>query len=192
MNPADSHREIAAADAALDAGRYRIASRHIAEAERWGGASPETARLQDRLNDFVEQQSREAGRGVWSGLAAGTVGYLLLGTQEPPEWTMPVWGLCAFVLLPGLIGFVIGRKQSLDDFPKARFRQGFLVTAPVMFCYASIAMIAARNRIGSASDMGQEMLAGTLAAAVFAALAGCVAGAVCALPAWRIQRLEQK
>ena len=192
MNPADSHREIAAADAALDAGRYRIASRHIAEAERWGGASPETARLQDRLNDFVEQQSREAGRGVWSGLAAGAVGYLLLGTQEPPEWTMPVWGLCAFVLLPGLIGFVIGRKQSLDDFPKARFRQGFLVTAPVMFCYASIAMIAARNRIGSASDMGQEMLAGTLAAAVFAALAGCVAGAVCALPAWRIQRLEQK
>ena len=192
MNPADSHREIAAADAALDAGRYRIASRHIAEAVRWGGASPETARLQDRLNDFVEQQSREAGRGVWSGLAAGTVGYLLLGTQEPPEWTMPVWGLCAFVLLPGLIGFVIGRKQSLDDFPKARFRQGFLVTAPVMFCYASIAMIAARNRIGSASDMGQEMLAGTLAAAVFAALAGCVAGAVCALPAWRIQRLEQK
>lgn len=192
MNPADSHREIAAADAALDAGRYRIASRHIAEAERWGGASPETARLQDRLNDFVEQQSREAGRGVWSGLAAGTVGYLLLGTQEPPEWTMPVWGLCAFVLLPGLIGFVIGRKQSLDDFPKARFRQGFLVTASVMFCYASIAMIAARNRIGSASDMGQEMLAGTLAAAVFAALAGCVAGAVCALPAWRIQRLEQK
>ena len=192
MNPADSHREIAAADAALDAGRYRIASRHIAEAVRWGGASPETARLRDRLNNFVEQQSREAGRGVWSGLAAGVVSYLLLGTQEPPEWTMPVWALCAFVLLPGLIGFVIGRKQSLDDFPKARFRQGFLVTAPVMFCYASIAMIAARNRIGSASDVGQEMLAGTLAAAVFAALAGCVAGAVCALPAWRIQRLEQK
>ena len=192
MNPADSHLEIAAANAALDAGRYRVASRHIAEAERWGGASPEIARLQDRLNDFVEQQNREAGRGVWSGLAAGAAGYLLLGIQEPPEWTMPVWALCAFVLLPGLIGFVIGRKQSLDDFPKVRFRQGFLVTAPVMFCYASIAMIAAHSRIGSASDVGQEMLAGTLAATVFAAVAGCVAGAVCALPAWRIQRLEQK
>ena len=192
MNPADSHLEIAAADAALDAGRYRIASRHIAEAERWGGASPEIARLQDRLTDFLEQKNRRAGRGIWSGLAAGAVGYLLLGTQEPPEWTMPVWAFCAFFLLPGLIGFVVGRKQSLDDFPMARFRQGFLVTAPVMFCYASIAMIAAYGRIGSASDVGQEILAGTLAAAVFAALAGCVAGAVCALPAWRIQRLEQK
>ena len=48
MNSADSHLEIAAANAALDAGRYRVASRHIAEAERWGGASPEVARLQDR------------------------------------------------------------------------------------------------------------------------------------------------
>lgn len=190
--PEDSQPEVTAADAALDAGRYRVASRHIAAAEHEGEATPEIARLQGRLNDFIVQQNRDAGRGVWLGLAAAAIGYSLLGIEQPPEWTVPIWGLLAFVALPGLTGFIVGRKQSLDDFPRARFRQGFAVTAPVMFCYASIAMIVAHSRIGSAGDVGQEMLAGALAATVFAAIAGCVAGSVCALPAWRIQRQENR
>jgi len=193
MNPKESvQEEIAAADAALDAGRFRLASRHIAAAERGGGWSSEIGRLQKRLADIEEQHDRQASQGVWQGFAAGAIGYLLLGMQEPPEWTMPVWGVCAFLLIPGLVGFVVGRKHSLDDFPKARFLKAFGIASMVMFVYASIAMMIAHSRVGSGSDAGQELLAGLLTATVSAAAAGGVAGAACALPAWRTQKGEAR
>lgn len=179
-----AREELAAAQAALAAGRLQDARRHLAEAERWG-TSPESQRLRRSVAEAAQRGARQAGQSVWQGLAVAAGAYFVLGLQQPPRWTVPIWALLAFAVIPGVVGFLVGRRQGQTSNPKANFWKGFWVVDVPMFVYASIAMMVAHSRVGSETDAGQTFLAGWFVAVADAALAGAVAGLACALPTWR-------
>ncbi len=121
--------------------------------------------------------TRKPGRAsAWGGFCLGLLGYLLVSVREPLEWRMPVWIILAFVVVPGLVGWVAGLGQVPER--GICFRAGLRTAGWAMFLYASLTLIVLSHRIPADAGSGQEFWAGLLVSVVYALLAGTVAGLV--------------
>lgn len=183
---------VADARSALDAGRMREARRHIVRAEGMRPARKDTLRLLRRELQLKENAQR--GRTKTStlrGFGLALLGYLCLSLQQPPGWGVPLWGLLAFGVVPGVSGWFVGRAQGPESDPRNRFWSSAQAVGAAMAFYAGILLLILRARFRSGGDTGQVVFVWLLVIVVYAALAGLVAGVVSAKLTWFTRREER-
>jgi len=112
-----------------------------------------------------------AGPAFWFAAA----GYLLVALQQPRGWGVAVWAVLAFLLVPGLAGLVGGLKVGRVGTRKAHFRQAYWAVAWVMATYAGLNLMILRARF-TGSGFGGALLVWVFVTAVYATVAGIVAG----------------
>ncbi len=81
-------------------------------------------------------------------------------------------------MVPGLVGYVIGRGMGPDRLPRERFWAAWHSAAFCMALYTAINLMLVHSQVGHDADAAQIFLAGLLVTGVYAALAGVVAGLV--------------
>jgi hypothetical protein len=177
--------EIIAAEIALGKRQFLEAQQHLAEAERLGAARHEVERLRSAAVTAVQRQVQRGRRAPWAGFGTGVAGYLVLSLRQPPGWTVPVWAILAFLVVPGAIGCVTTRWQGFDQEASTRFWAAGRAGSGAMALYSGLSLIAVRQRFSTDADAGQVLLVGLFVTLVYAALAGAVAGLVSALPGGR-------
>jgi hypothetical protein len=192
MRPSESseaaEHAIVAAEAALAGRHYQEALFHLGEAKRLGAPHHDLQRLAEAIQRARGQADRSARWSVLAGLGAGILGYGILSFQQPPGWTVPVWAVLAFLVVPGMAGWATGRLLGRDRLPRDRFRAGVSAGGLAMALYTAITLIVLQQRIHTEIGSGQTFLVGCLVTLVYAALAGVVAGLVSARVTWRPAR----
>lgn len=115
-------------------------------------------------------------RAVWLAFVIAGIGYMVLSSQQPAGWGVPVWLSLALLLIPALAGLALNRLQAENRPPRQAFFAGMKGVGWAMFFYASITMTVVANRVGGAGNAGEEFLAGLLTTILFTLLAGAAAG----------------
>jgi hypothetical protein len=137
------------------------------------------------------QSLKRRGRGAaWVGFWLGLLAYLLLSMQQPLGWGILVWVLLAFLIVPGLIGLLIGKKLGAEPTAPMKFWAGLKGVAWAMAFYAFLNPILLLGRLNVEGENGARLFAVLLVTVVFALLAGGVAGLASALTAKRAPKGE--
>jgi hypothetical protein len=177
--------EIIAAESALGKRQFLEAQQHLVEAERLGASRHEVERLRRAAVAAVQRQVQRERRAPWAGFGIGVAGYFVLSLRQPPGWTIPVWAILAFLVVPGIIGWVTARWQGFGQEASTRFWAGGRAGGGAMALYSGLSLIAVRQRFSTGTDAGQVLLVGLFVTLVYAALAGAVAGLASVLPRGR-------
>lgn len=184
-----ANRAIHAAQESLAAGHFREARHHLSEAENLRADSQTLRRLRNGIKQAESAQTGHRRRNVWIGFGLGCIGYLILSLRQPLGWTIPVWALLAFLVVPICIGLTVGRGMGYDAGPGPRFRGWFRACSLVMFLYTAFNLMIVRYNIGS-GDTGQVFLVGLFVSVIYALLAGLVAGLASGWLAYRNRKEE--
>jgi|SRR5579871_3311214 len=184
-----AHQEMIAAEVALADGRYDAAEHHLEAAHRLGASQKQVEKVASSI-----RRSRQRGekQGLWRariGFAVGLCCYLLLAIQPPLSWRIPLWIFLAFLLVPAVIGLVIGRMYRAAQPAPVRFGEGMRAGGWAMAIYTGLSLMVFWGRMGRDAE-GEEFVAGALTTVVFALLAGIVAGFVGKLAAKRPAKNE--
>jgi hypothetical protein len=175
---------ILATERALAGGRYHEARQHISELKRLHGSQHDIARLTKTVDAGLAGQKKKSGKASWIGPLVAIAGYLVLSFRQPPGWTLPLWAILAFVVVPGLTGYAVGKLLGPETAPGARFRSAMWGAGFAMFFYTAISLILLRVRIDS--DGGSTVVqVGFFVTCLYTLLAGTVAGFVSAKLVWR-------
>jgi hypothetical protein len=176
---------ILATERALAAGRYHEARQHIGELKRLHGSHHDIARLTKAVDAGLAQQKKRSKKTAWIGPLVAIVGYLILATRQPFGWTIPVWTVLAFLVVPGLTGYTVAKLLGPETAPGARFRSAMWGTGFAMFFYTVISLMIVRARIGGDAGSSQAAVVVFFVASIYTVLAGAVAGLVSAKLVWR-------
>ncbi len=177
---AESHAEIVACEAALARGDLAAARQHLQLAAQHGAPANQTQWLSTAIQTAAQgQQSRVQGGG-WLGFALAVVGYLCVSLQQPLGWTLPLWIFLAFLLVPGLVGLVVGRQQRAGRAPGRSFWSAAKSAGNAMGLYTALHLLLIGGPHSDGANIGEELIAGLLTIFVFALIAGLTAGAVSA------------
>src|SRR5438067_252508 len=117
MRPPDEERAAAeaaihAAEHALAGGQVSEARRHLNEAGRLGASHHDIEAIHERIRQVEESRRKSAKGGKFRGFLIGIICYLFLSIQRPTGWSTPVWIALAFVAIPLLVGYFVGRVQG--------------------------------------------------------------------------------
>src|SRR5690242_10441516 len=82
------------------------------------------------------------------------VGYGILSVIQPGEYGRFTWIALAFLMLPALIGAIVGNRAG-DGSTAGLFRQAFWPTGIAMFGYTAINLIVLRSRFSAGGSSGQ-------------------------------------
>ncbi len=123
-------------------------------------------------------QTGQNARAVWLAFVLAGIGYLMLSSQQPAGWGVPLWLALALLLIPAIGGLAINRLQAAGRPVRQAFFAGMKGVGWAMFFYASITLTVLANRVGGAGNGGQEFLAGLLTVVACTLFAGSVAGCV--------------
>lgn len=156
---------------------YSLAHQLLGEAEQLGGAHKQTHNLRVAIRAHEQMQVKQARNSHWVGLLiGGFVYFILLFTPLNPRH--PLWVVLALLVVPGVIGIAIGRRMGYDAGGGSRFWRAAKACGFVMFGYAFLSMIWQRTRFPLGGDAGQVFLVWVTASAVYALVAGGIAGLV--------------
>jgi hypothetical protein len=172
----DIHAALIACERALSGGHYREAERHLAHAAHLGASPQEVTRLGHAITEVHKAQNRRISSNYGKGLVLGFLGYLLLSVQQPLGWTLPLWILLAFLVIPGIVGVLIGSAHGPAQTAREIFRMGMKGAGWPMAFYTAVTLLILSPRLVRMENIGQEFLAGALVTLVYALLAGGVAG----------------
>ncbi len=178
---AESHAEILATERALARGDMAAAQRHLNLAIHQGAPEKQTNWLAAAIETAAQLQQRRIRGGGWRGFGVAVVGYLCLSLQQPLGWTLPLWLFLAFLLVPGLVGLVVGQQQRQAHLPGRSFWAAAKSSGWAMGLYTALHLFRLGGPQSDSADLGQELLAGTLSLLLFALIAGLAAGTVSAM-----------
>jgi hypothetical protein len=102
--------------------------------------------------------------------------YVFLSFRDLTVWTKPVWAILAFIAIPGLSAFALGRGGN----PGPHVRAAFTSVGWAMGLYTAYHLLRLHSRFGLTGDAGTSMnvfFAGLFVTVVYA----LGAGAVCAI-----------
>lgn len=176
---------VQAAREALDAKRYDDAKHHLQTALNLGANSTHVRKLQTLIKIEEEQQDKIAQHGGFFGFWLAFVCYFLLSFLLPPTRGAALWGAIAFVAIPAIIGWRVGRWFGYDVPPRFRFWGGFRALGGAVWIYAFLNMLVARAQFSMSGACGDVVLVWLLIPAFYGAIAGSVAGVASAKLAWR-------
>ena len=161
--------------------RYSDARAHLKTAKRNGAATGTVQQMERAVRASEEQQTKLRRN-------CGTLGFFLAIFCLTILAFLPVSNPVRFALMLGVIpavsGFIIGRLAGYDFGAGSRFRRAARVAAFTVFWYALIGMIWSRTRFEMGSETGQVFLVWLTVAAVYAIIAGIVAGIAGGKLAW--------
>src|SRR6185437_7512329 len=113
----------------------------------------------ERNQAAYAQAVARRGRGaVWLGFWLGLLAYLLLSMQQPLGWKIPVWILLAFVVIPGLIGLLIGRVQGQEPTARMKFWAGLKGAFWPMAFYAFLNPVVLLARLAEPDNNWERFL----------------------------------
>lgn len=177
---AESHAEVVATEAALKRGDLTAARQHLHLAVQLGAPGKQTHWLTTAIQTAEQVQQRRALGGGGRGFALAIVGYLCVSLQQPLGWTLPLWIFLAFLLVPCLVGLLIGRQQREGKAPGRSFWTAAKSSGTAMGLYTAIHLLLIGGPHSDGANIGEELIAGLLTIFVFALIAGITAGAVSA------------
>lgn len=175
----DAEREVMLAEQALGGGRFDDAEAHLARAKDLGLHEAALDRLQSAIKG---ERSRQAARRNWSvpaGICAAGACYALLAIRQPLGWTIPLWIVFAFAVIPALAGLVTSTMAGPRIAAGNRFRAGAAAGALAMAAYTGLSLVVVHGRISSATAPGAAdavLRVGFVVTVLYAAAAGLVAG----------------
>ncbi len=189
MRPPDEQHaalefEILAAERELVHGQFARARDHLKTASAMGARKMDVNRLHASINAEEQSHAKRARLSGWGGFGIGGLGYLFLSLQQPVAWTMPLWCGLAFLAIPAIAGYAMGRWQGQGQSPQSRFWSALFSVGWAMCFYTAISLMSLRWQIGLAGQGGAVLVAGTFVSAAYALVAGTVAGVVSAKLAW--------
>ncbi len=168
--------EIANAKAAYAEGRFDDAKHHLTLAESAGVSKSKTAEIRSAIlkkENSEDVQTAGSGKiGFWIAF----VGYLILFFNTPRGWGIPLWIALAFLLIPVLAGFQVGKRVGYDAGTKMRFRRAFRSVGFAMWGYTFLSLILQRTKFPVGGEAPQVLLLWIVIPVLYAAIAGCVAG----------------
>jgi hypothetical protein len=168
--------EMIAAERALALGDFKTARSHLSDAQRLGAPKGDVQVLRQAINRSEKGMPNKIRKSFWVGLLISSMGYIILSFRLPVTWSIPVWAVLAFGLIPLISGFLTGAAQGIGTKPRDRFRAASWSTSTPMFFYTLISLIVLRTRIASGPDAGQLLLLVVLLCLFYGACAGVVAG----------------
>ena len=115
------------------------------------------------------------------GVLVASACYLVLAMRKPHEWGLPLWSGLALALVPLLCGAIIGRGMGGDFTRAKRFRTAFYVSGLMMAIYSGISLMIVRSGIDSSASASAVAVVGLFVSAVYAVIAGTIAGIASAL-----------
>ncbi len=176
------HQELIAAENALRKGRYDEADRHLNAAAHAGAPPERISDLGRKLRYARAHHAVRVKKSVRIGSLLGIGGYLLLSVKSPLGWGQTVWEALAFLVIPALMGLLIGRRHAGERTPGAAFADGLKAGLMAMALYASVHLISSGCALDKdAGDAGEEFVAGLFTFVLFSLLAGLVSGLISAL-----------
>lgn len=189
MNPPDEQKAnlehaIHLAELAMAQKRFQLAQHHLAEAQKIPGSHAEVQRLEKALTVLEAERTKRANGSGCLGFFAAAAGYLLLAVQSPSGWGFPVWAVLLLLVVPLIVGTLVGRLQGPDSPQRKRFRTAFRVVGWAMFFYAGIALFLAAGRVQSVSRT-QRLPVLLFVLFVYCLFAGIVSGLAGSRLAWR-------
>ncbi len=181
MRPPDE--EAAAREHALSRAKVAIHHRHFADAQRFmdSAAQLHANRVDLQwLHDefFIEKrksESREIMARTFGPIVCGLI-YLIESVNGPREWTIPVWIAMTFLIIPAMVGFIMGRQVSPEQPASKRFWAAFVSVAIGIFAYTAFSLIMLRSRIGQPDSTGTIFVVGLLVSSIYAVIGGSVGG----------------
>jgi hypothetical protein len=186
MRPPDEVK--ARQEAELDEAEEDIASgdldearAHVAEAAELGASRRDITRLSRAVATEAKARDRRARRSRWMGAGVSIAAYAVLSFHQPHEWGQLTWVVLALVVVPGVVGWLIGRAHGPGSPRGLRFRRSLAPAAAPMALYTAIWLMVLRSRIGSGGSSGEVFLVGVFVTAVYAGVAACVAGGAAAV-----------
>ena len=180
--------EIKQAREAQGRGDFLQARHHLSNAKIAGA---DHAQIDDYLQELDTQKAASAqacSKRHASSVAAAVAGYIILSFASPPSWTVPVWAVLTFIVVPAFAGVLAGNSafsESGHPTKADRFWRAFKVVGVTVGIYSLVNMINVRGDIQS-SDKSMDIAIFLFVALTYAAVAGCVGGAAGAfIPARR-------
>ena len=171
------HQDLEAAEKALSEGRYDAAD-HLLDLAAHGGAEPlHISELGRRVRAAKARHEQRVRSSVRIGFLLALAGYVILSTRQPLGWTLKVWIVSAFVVIPVISGFFVGRRHAGERTRSRAFYDGARSGAYAMVCYATFHLLMLADHLQKDStQLVDEYVAVIIAVIVFSALAGIVAG----------------
>ncbi len=176
---------VRAAQEALDAKHYDDAKHHLHTALQMGADSTHVRKLQTLVRIEEDHQDKVEQHSGFFGFFVAVVCYFILSFFLQPQHGILLWGVVALGLFPALIGWRVGKWMGYDSPEKARFWKAVRAVGGAVWCYAFMNMIYARMQFSMSSAGGDVTFVWLLVPLVYASIAGCVAGVVCAKLSWR-------
>ena len=177
---AESHADLHSAQSALERGDLAAAQQHLDLAIQNRAPHSQTKRLSVAIQTAAQAQQRRSRGGGWGGFVVGIVGYLCLSIRQPLDWGLPLWSVLAFLLVPGLVGLVVGRVQGAMGTTAGSFGTAAKSAGKAMGLYTAVHLLLIGGPHSSGANTSQEFLAGLLSTLLFALIAGLAAGGVSA------------
>ena len=176
----ESHAEILAAEAALARGDLVAARHHLHLAAQHGAQDKHIHKLTASIHAAAQVQEQRVHSGGGRAFVAAIVGYLCVSLQQPLGWTLPLWIFLAFLLVPCLVGLLVGLRQREGRAPGRSFWTAAKSAGIPMGLYTALHLILIGGPHSDGANAGEELIAGLLSVLVFALIAGLAAGAVSA------------
>src|SRR5580700_7825026 len=141
------HQELRDAEKALQEGRFNAADRLLDLAAHSGATPLHISDLGRRLRAARAAHDRGVRGSVRVGFLIALAGYLVLSAREPLGWTMHVWIVLAFVVIPSVAGLFVGRRHAGTRTRSLAFYDGVRSGVFAMACYAGIHVFTLANNL---------------------------------------------
>lgn len=189
-----AEREVLLAEQALGGGRFDVAEGHLARAKQLGMHEVALDRLAVAIRAARTRQTVRRNWSVPSGIGAAAVCYFILSIRQPLAWTIPLWSLLAFVVIPFATGSVTARMAGSGMASRSRSLAAAVAGAVSMAGYTGISLIVVHGRINSVTAPGASdavVRVGFVVTITYAAIAGLVSGWAAAIAGRRIGAEER-